>query len=107
MAATLISRRLILTEDISEEINGKPWRCANGHLLGHVHRNQNDIRYLFMVAVVESGMLMLRITGQAEIVCPECGEARTWFPGDEAIQELIERSTKMKKAIVDSREDSC
>ena len=85
-----------MTDDING-INGKPWRCPEGHLLGHVQR-RNNIRYLFMAMIVEpdGNILVLRITGQAEIQCPECGQVRTWFPGDEAIKDLVDRSARMK-----------
>ena len=77
----------------------KPWKCGNGHVLGQVSRNGTGIRQLLLyreavdydafesaevdvIAIVEGYV--------TEVRCSVCGSVRTWVPGKEAIEKLIE-----------------
>jgi hypothetical protein len=77
----------------------KPWKCGNGHVLGQVRRNGTGIRQLLLyreavdydafesaevdvIAIVEGYV--------TEVRCSVCGSVRTWVPGKEAIEKLIE-----------------
>lgn len=78
----------------------KPWRCKTcGAHLGKVRRNGSGIHQLLMyreavdtageevtdvdvIAVVEGYV--------ADVRCSNCGGARTWIPGREAMIKLLE-----------------
>ena len=78
--------------------DGKPWRCKGGHALGQVMRNGSGVRrlFLFREAQAEPGEgnteVMAVVEGfVADVRCSVCGEIRTWFPGEEALKELLKR----------------
>jgi hypothetical protein len=96
-----------MTEDV------KPWKCQNGHVLGQVQRNASGIRqlllYRYAVNLAETnsspdggGQASGEEPGEVEVIavvegyvadvrCSECGSIRTWVPGQEALDRLLER----------------
>lgn len=77
----------------------KQWRCKSGHVLGVVRENGSGINQLLLyrhaidmdnlgaepeVLAVVHGHVM-------DISCDICGDVRTWIPGQDAIDELVER----------------
>jgi hypothetical protein len=79
---------------VTTSIEGKPWRCPNRHLLGHVWRENNIRRLrLEMHGIIELGerRMIVILTGPADVFCPVCGEMRTWHAGEEAMEDLIRR----------------
>jgi len=68
----------------------KPWCCPRcGKQLGAVYR-RNDIRHLR----IEHAGLVVVVSMGAEVTCPSCSQMRTWHPGQEAMDELIEKSKR-------------
>ena len=78
------------------------WKCKNGHVLGQSGRNGRGIRQVIIyreaidlaklkeapdVLLVAEGLVM-------DVRCSICGEMRTWAPGEEAIQRIIELFTR-------------
>lgn len=79
-----------------------PWKCKSGHVLGQSGRNGRGIRQVIIyreaidleklgdapdVLLVAEGLVM-------DVRCSICGEMRTWVPGEEAIQKIIEMYQK-------------
>ena len=60
---------------------GRPWTCANWHLLGYVKRI-GGVRRLYL----PDGHV---ITGLAEIRCSTCGTLRTWHWGQDGIEQIL------------------
>ena len=80
----------------------KVWNCPRGHHMGQVVRNGSGVRVLLLyrqsldpaqtamemdevdvIAVVEGYV--------AEVKCSVCGSIRAWIPGQEALQQLLNR----------------
>ncbi len=77
----------------------KEWKCKQGHVMGQVRRNGSGIRQLLLYreAVdkdaqdILSPDVMAIVEGYAaEVTCSVCGCVRTWVPGQEAMDRLIE-----------------
>lgn len=81
----------------------KAWRCQGGHVMGQVIRNGSGIRRLLLyrqalgendttpgevdvIAVVEGYV--------ADVRCSLCGAVRTWVPGQEAMERLLEMARR-------------
>ncbi len=91
--------------------NAKPWVCKNGHCLGQTGRievKKNGRKYhvtrlnLFRHAIdmqaetPEEIEIVAVLEGTVPVVrcdVPGCGEMRTWFIGEEAIEHLLESRT--------------
>lgn len=82
----------------------KPWFCgprdgAFHHVLGQVVRNGSGVRQLLLyrqAVDLEASELaevdvMAVVVGQVmDVRCSICGQVRTWVPGEEQLQALIE-----------------
>lgn len=91
----------------------KAWKCEHGHVLGQVVRNGRGIRRLLLYreAIGEQSFEQLdeelpevdviaMIEGYAaDVRCSICGNVRTWVPGQEAIDRLVEMAVNRHKAI--------
>lgn len=97
--------------DMAKNIEIKAWRCPNGHVMGRVVRNGSGMRRLLLYREAEPGAdphpgplpirerevefepeVMAVVEGYvADVTCSVCGAVRTWVPGQEAIDRLIER----------------
>jgi hypothetical protein len=80
----------------------KLWKCPNGHILGLSTRNGSHVRQLmlFRHAVRYPEYLpaevIARVAGSVmDVRCSICGEMRTWAPGQEYIDELIRKHTRV------------
>ena len=80
------------------ENDAKLWRCGKGHAMGHVMRNGSGVRrlQLWREAQTTPGEgeieVMAVVEGfVADVRCSVCGEMRTWYPGEEALQALLKR----------------
>lgn len=86
---------------MSEQI--KAWRCPGGHVMGQVARNGSGVRVLLLYrqALPESEGevdVMAVVEGYvADVRCSMCGAVRTWVPGTEQLQALVERLLRMQK----------
>ncbi len=99
----------------------KPWKCKNGHIMGLTQRDGNGIRVLMLYreALTDAGPSLIRditltpypspMNGRgeadlnevdvmaivegyvADVRCSICGAVRTWVPGQEQLDRLIER----------------
>jgi hypothetical protein len=78
--------------------DAKEWKCRNGHVLGLVARNGSKRRRLLLYrnAVDMSDDpcevdVMALVEGYvADVRCSICGSVRTWVPGQEAMDRLVE-----------------
>lgn len=84
----------------------KPWKCKGGHVLGHVARNGRGIRQLYLYRhAVDMGAdepgepeVMGILQGlMMDVQCDICGAVRTWVPGEEALERLLEAARRMLK----------
>lgn len=102
-----------MPDESKREIERRPWRCPNGHILGASVRNGNHVRglVLFRNAIEHDYIYNLifsndtqatenviaRIEGTAiDVHCSVCGSVRTWVPGQEYIDGLISKHEKME-----------
>jgi hypothetical protein len=76
--------------------------------LGRVVRNGSGVRelLLFREAIDEEAEepgevdVMAVIIGQVvDVRCSECGRMRTWAPGEEALEQLLETARRMRVAV--------
>lgn len=77
----------------------KVWKCTNGHALGQVVRNGSGVRQLLLYrqAASEEGEVdvLAVVEGYvADVRCSLCGEVRTWVPGQEAMERLLEMARR-------------
>ena len=81
------------------------WKCKNGHVLGQSGRNGHGIR---QVIIYREAIDMAKLSDAPDVLlvaegfvmdvrCSICGDMRTWVPGEEAIQMIINRYTKERK----------
>ena len=84
----------------------KEWKCKQGHVMGQVRRNGSGIRQLLLyreAVDMEAQVLlypdvMAIVEGYAaEVTCSICGGVRTWVPGQEAMDRLIEHVLKGRR----------
>jgi hypothetical protein len=77
----------------------KEWRCENGHVMGQVARNGSNIRKLLLyrnaIDPAEAEPVEVDVMGLvegyvADVKCSICGSVRTWVPGQEAMDRLVE-----------------
>jgi len=79
----------------------KPWMCpSKRHVLGLVARNGSGVRQLLLYRTAvdceaQGGMdevdVMAVVEGYvADVRCSICGRVRTWVPGQEALDRLLE-----------------
>lgn len=71
------------------------WKCKNGHVMGQVVRNGSNVRQLLLfreaVGPDDEFEVMALVEGYAaDVRCSVCGAVRTWVPGQEAIDRLVE-----------------
>ncbi len=84
----------------------KPWKCEDGHhVLGMTRRNGSGVRQLLLyrqavdldaeemaevdvIAVVEGYVMDVR--------CSICGQTRTWIPGQESLDRLIQQARRSR-----------
>lgn len=81
----------------------KPWKCPNGHVLGLAiltRHNGVDVRNLLLYTraidyqddqpeeVAAGAIVVGSVTGWP---CSVCGELRDWYPGEMALQMILER----------------
>ena len=97
----------------------KPWRCKNNHIMGLTQRNSSGIRVLMLYRnALDADLSPARIPDlspgpsperggdidlneidvmaivegyAADVRCSICGSVRTWVPGQEQLDALIER----------------
>jgi len=84
------------------------WRCGNGHHLGQVARNGNNLRVLMLYRQAGDPEscgkqpehdVICTIEGHVtDVVCSICGAKRTWVQGEESIQQLLERLRRIRNA---------
>lgn len=83
----------------------KPWRCRNGHHMGQVIRNGSGVRVLLLYRVALNPDHPSAKLGDVDIIaiiegyttdvrCSICGSIRSWIPGQEALQALLDRARK-------------
>jgi len=79
----------------------KPWMCpSKEHVLGLVMRNGSGIRQLLLYrtavdcasggAMDEVDVIAVVEGYAADVRCSICGRVRTWVPGQEALERLLE-----------------
>lgn len=84
----------------------KPWRCRNGHHMGQVIRNGSGVRVLLLYrqaldlerSSAEQGDVdvIAIIEGYTtDIRCSICDAIRSWIPGEEALQALMDRARRL------------
>jgi hypothetical protein len=81
------------------------WKCKNGHVLGAVRRNSSGIRQLWLYrqaidleTMDESPDVIGVVDGHVmDIKCSVCGEIRTWVPGQEHLEALVEQVLKGRR----------
>ena len=86
---------------MDHEVDVSYWKCQNGHSLGQVVRNGSNIRILLLyrnaIDPCKDEMsvqrdVFCRVEGYvADVSCSICGSTRTWMPGEESLNRLIER----------------
>ncbi len=86
----------------------KPWMCpSKEHVLGLVVRNGSGVRQLLLYREAiaahpdPGGMdevdVMAMVEGYvADVRCSICGRVRTWVPGQEAMERLMESAARMR-----------
>ena len=78
----------------------KPWKCKNGHLLGTVRQNDDNVGQLYLyrnaidleAATDEEigGVDVIAVIEYAEVVlCGVCGILRTWLPGEASLAKIL------------------
>lgn len=77
----------------------KAFKCKNGHTLGYVIRNRENIVNLIVLRdnkridgngpIPEVDIVWI-ITGWATVRCGECGSIRDWVPGEYSLDRLLE-----------------
>lgn len=91
----------------------KRWRCEHGHVMGLVMRNGSGVRQLwllrFAVSIdmelidgddglpgsMEEVEVMAVVEGYAaDVRCSICGSVRTWVPGAEALNRMMEKNRR-------------
>jgi hypothetical protein len=81
------------------------WKCRKGHTMGQVERNTSGIRVLLLYRQAtplptsplpaegersyEVDVMAVVEGYAADIRCSLCGEIRTWVPGEEALERLL------------------
>ncbi len=83
----------------------KAWMCPSGkHVLGQVLRNGSGVRQLLLYRHAVSNKnkqevdVMAIVEGYvANVKCDLCERVRTWVPGEEAIQKLLEHERRENK----------
>jgi hypothetical protein len=76
-----------------------PWKCPNGHIIGHVEHEKNNTylaRYekaidLHWPMTGTSPVILDKIIGKAEIGCTICHAKRDWHWIDAATERLVGR----------------
>lgn len=78
----------------------KPWRCRGcGAHLGKVRRNGSGVNQLLLYReavdtdreqVLDVDVIAVLEGYAADVRCSNCGGARTWVPGREAVIKLLE-----------------
>lgn len=87
----------------------KPWTCpSREHVLGLVVRNGSGIRQLLLYReAIETTArrdmgevdVMAIVEGYvADVRCSICGRVRTWVPGEEAMERLLETVRTMRRS---------
>ncbi len=82
-----------------------PFRCrrgAGGHILGMVVKDEAGVPQLLLLrnAILDEADfspevdVMGMVDGLSEFKCSVCGRIRTWMPGPEALQRIVD---KMKR----------
>ena len=87
----------------------KIWHCPGGHQMGQVVRNGSGVRVLLLYRqALDLGQSAAQM-GEIDVIaiiegyvtdvrCSVCGSVRTWIPGEEALQQLLERVRAMNHA---------
>ena len=91
---------------MSEMIN-KIWHCPGGHTLGLVVRNGSGVRTLLLYrqaldpaqASGEVDVMAIVEGYAADVRCSVCGSVRTWIPGAEAMQQIIDRAREYNQRV--------
>jgi len=93
---------------MDHEIDATYWKCRNGHSLGRVDRNGNNVRVLMLYRQAGDPEscgkhpehdVICTIEGYVtDVVCSICGAKRTWVQGEESIQHLLERLRRIRNA---------
>lgn len=84
----------------------KPWRCRNGHHMGQVIRNGSGVRVLLLYRQALDPERPSARMGEIDIIaiiegyttdvrCSICGSIRSWIPGEEALQALLDRAREL------------
>lgn len=93
----------------------KAWKCPAGHILGQVVRNGSGIRQLLLyreaIDPTPDHSPVMSETGEgseidviavvegyaADVRCSVCEAVRTWVPGQEALDRLVDRVLELRK----------
>ncbi|MEW6650913.1 MAG: hypothetical protein AB1453_12085 [Chloroflexota bacterium] len=82
----------------------KAWKCPKGHAMGQVMRNGSGVRVLLLYRqALPDGEgevdVMAVVEGYAaDVRCSLCGSVRTWVPGEEQLQALVERLLQLRNS---------
>lgn len=89
---------------MSEETRRLPWRCQNGHILGIVSRDGNHVRTLEVFRQAQQdyhedhdadvGIKVKGSTVSIDVTCSICGSIRSWEPGREYLEKIINSKIK-------------
>ncbi len=82
----------------------KPWKCPSGHGLGLVtHGQRGDELLLYRQAVdleaeepAEVDVIALVVGQVMDVRCSICERTRTWVPGEEHMQRIIDSFERRK-----------
>lgn len=83
----------------------KIWRCKNGHHMGQVIRNGSGVRVLLLyrqaldpehtASQLEDVDIIAIVEGYTtDVSCSICNSIRSWIPGEEALQQLLDRALR-------------
>jgi len=86
----------------------KIWRCRNGHHMGQVVRNGSGVRVLLLYRQAVDPEQTASQMGEVDVIaiiegyttdvrCNICGLIRSWIPGEEALQQLLEKARALNQ----------
>ena len=85
----------------------RPWMCPNGHLNGHVERDEHGYRLVIYEQAIDphwpskdhSPIYRSETRGLAVVRCTICRADKEWYPNKELLDRLLNRARKSKKEI--------
>lgn len=86
-------------------MDGKPWRCKNGHLLGVMRRERIGSYRGYRVYILTRACTInplgdmplewkSRAEGTVDVLCEVCGTCNTWWASQAAMDSLLDSRHK-------------